>query len=98
MKKFVKLISLALCAVLCMSIVLSACYAIHNSDHTCIGEECRICQIVTAQKENLRAMRACFFSSIIPIVFVHLSSLPDSFVGKLKNKQTLVAYKVKLTA
>lgn len=96
MKKFIRPVCILLCILLCTSVLLSAGYAVH--EHTCIGEDCRICQDISLQKEIFRLALLSLFSSAFALSFVQLMCFVNSLGGKSKGAKSLVADKVKLTA
>ena len=98
MKKITKLLCVALCILLCASVLFSVGSAIYGHDHDCIGEDCQYCQAFSLQQELMRLVLLGCFSASFALVFVQLIMNVNSR-GDDKNRSiNLVANKVKLTA
>ena len=98
MKKFVKLLCVAICVLLCASVLFSVGSAIYGHDHECVGEDCQYCQAVSLQQELMRLVLLGCFSASFAIVFVQMIITVCSLGGKADKERSLVACKVKLTA
>ena len=98
MKKFVKLLCIALCVLLCASVLFSVGSAIYGHNHDCIGEDCQYCQVISLQQELMRLVLLGCFSASFALVFVQLIMNVNSRGDDKKHNINLVANKVKLTA
>ena len=98
MKKFVKLLCVAICVLLCASVLFSVGSAIYGHDHECVGEDCQYCQAFSLQQELMRLVLWGCFSASFAIVFVQMIITVSSLGGKADKERSLVACKVKLTA
>ena len=98
MKKFVKFLCIAICVLLCTSVLFSVGSAIYGHDHDCIGEDCQYCQAFSLQQELMRLVLLGCFSASFALVFVQLIANLNSRGGYEKQSTNLVANKVKLTA
>ena len=98
MKKFVKLLCIALCVLLCASVLFSVGSAIYGHNHDCIGEDCQYCQVISLQQELMRLVLLGCFSASFALVFVQLIMNVNSRGNDKKHNINLVANKVKLTA
>lgn len=98
MKKFVKLLCIALCVLLCASVLFSVGSAIYGHNHDCIGEDCQYCQVISLQQELMRLVLLGCFSASFALVFVQLIMNVNSRGEDKKHNINLVANKVKLTA
>ena len=98
MKKFVKLLCIALCVLLCASVLFSVGSAIYGHNHDCIGEDCQYCQVISLQQELMRLVILGCFSASFALVFVQLIMNVNSRGDDKKHNINLVANKVKLTA
>lgn len=98
MKKFVKLLCVAICILLCASVLFSVGSAVYGHDHDCIGEDCQYCQTVSLQQELMRLVLLGCFSASFALVFVQLIANSNSYCDAEKQSINLVAYKIKLTA
>lgn len=97
MKKYLKIFSLALCFLFCLSILLSADYVVRNSDHVCTGKDCHICQTSVSLKKLLNSVGMSCAGSMSVICFMRLSDAVNSLFSKAKKFTGLVEDKVKLT-
>ena len=98
MKKFVQLLCIALCVLLCASVLFSVGSAIYGHNHDCIGEDCQYCQVISLQQELMRLVLLGCFSASFALVFVQLIMNVNSRGDDKKHNINLVANKVKLTA
>ena len=98
MKKFTKLLCVAICVLLCASVLFSVGSAIYGHNHDCIGEDCQYCQVISLQQELMRIVLLGCFSSSFALVFVQLIMNVNSRGDDKKQSINLVANKVKLTA
>ena len=98
MKKFVKLLCIALCVLLCASVLFSVGSAIYGHNHDCIGEDCQYCQVISLQQELMRLVLLGCFSASFALVFVQLIMNVNSRGDDQKHNINLDANKVKLTA
>ena len=98
MKKFVKLICIALCLLLCTSLLFSAGSAVYGHSHDCIGEDCQYCQAFSLQQELMRLVLLGCLSASFALIFVQLLMNINSRGSDEKHSVNLVANKVKLTA
>lgn len=98
MKKFTKLLCVALCILLCANVLFSVGSAICGHNHDCIGEDCRYCQAVSLQQELMRLALLGCFSASFALIFVQLIVNVNSRGDDEKQNINLVANKVKLTA
>ena len=98
MKKFTKLVCVAICVLLCASVLFSVGSAIYGHDHDCIGEDCQYCQAFSLQQELMRLVLLGCFSASFALVFVQLVANLNSCSDEKKQSINLVANKVKLTA
>ena len=100
MKKFTKVLFVAICFLLCASVLFSVGSAIygHNHNHDCIGEDCLYCQVVSLQQELMRLVLLSYFSASFALIFVQLIMNINSRGDDEKQSINLVANKVKLTA
>ena len=98
MKKFVKLLCIALCVLLCASVLFSVGSAIYGHNHDCIGEDCQYCQVISLQQALMRLVLLGCFSASFALVFVQLIMNVNSRGDDKKHNINLVANKVKLTA
>ena len=98
MKKFAKLLCIALCVLLCASVLFSVSSAVYGHDHDCIGEDCQYCQAVLSQQELMRLVLLGCFSTSFALIFVQLLMNVNSRGVDEKQSINLVANKVKLTA
>lgn len=98
MKKFVKLLCIALCVLLCASVLFSVGSAIYGHNHDCIGEDCQYCQVISLQQELMRLVLLGCFSASFALVFVQLIMNVNSRGDDQKHNINLVSNKVKLTA
>lgn len=98
MKKLTKLLCIALCVLLCASVLFSAGSAVYGHNHDCIGEDCQYCQAVSLQQKLMRlALMGCFSASFA-LVFVQMLTAVSSLGGQVIKGRSLVTNKVKLTA
>jgi hypothetical protein len=98
MKKFTKVLCVAICVLLCASVLFSVGSAIYNHNHDCIGEDCLYCQVVSLQQELMRLVLLSYFSASFALIFVQLIMNINSRGDDEKQSINLVANKVKLTA
>ena len=98
MKKFAKLLCIALCVLLCASVLFSVGSAIYGHDHDCIGEDCQYCQAFSLQQELMRLVLLGCFSASFALIFVQLIMNVNLRGDDKKKSINLVANKVKLTA
>lgn len=98
MKKFTKLLCVALCLLLCASVLFSIGSAIYGHEHECIGEDCQYCQAFSLQQELMRLVLLGCFSASFALIFVQLIANVNSRGDDKKQSINLVANKVKLTA
>ena len=98
MKKFAKLLCIAICVLLCASVLFSVGFAIYGHDHDCIGEDCQYCQAFSLQQELMRLVLLGCFSASFALIFVQLIMNVNSRGDDKKQSINLVANKVKLTA
>ena len=98
MKKFTKVLFVAICVLLCASVLFSVCSAIYGHNHDCIGEDCQYCQAVSLQQELIRSVLLGCFSASFALIFVQLIVNVNSRGDDEKQNINLVANKVKLTA
>ena len=98
MKKFTRLVCVALCVLLCAGALFSVGFAVYGHGHDCIGEDCQYCQAVSLQQELMRLVLSGCFSASFALVFVQLFVNVNSCGDDEKQKVNLVACKVKLTA
>ena len=98
MKKFTKVLFVAICVLLCASVLFSASSAIYGHNHDCIGEDCLYCQVVSLQQELMRLVLLSYFSASFALIFVQLIMNINSRGDDEKQSINLVANKVKLTA
>ncbi len=98
MKKFTKLLCVALCLLLCASVLFSIGSAIYGHEHECIGEDCQYCQAFSLQQELIRLVLLGCFSASFALIFVQLIANVNSRGDDKKQSINLVANKVKLTA
>ena len=98
MKKFTKLLCVALCILLCANVLFSVGSAIYGHNHDCIGEDCLYCQAVSLQQELMRLVLLSYFSASFALIFVQLIMNINSHGDDKKQNINLVVNKVKLTA
>ena len=98
MKKFTKVLFVAICVLLCASVLFSVGSAIYDHNHDCIGEDCQYCQVVSLQQELMRLVLLSYFSASFALIFVQLIMNINSRGDDEKQSINLVANKVKLTA
>ena len=98
MKKFTKVLFVAICVLLCASVLFSVGSAIYNHNHDCIGEDCLYCQVVSLQQELMRLVLLSYFSASFALIFVQLIMNINSCGDDKKQSINLVVNKVKLTA
>ena len=98
MKKLAKLLCVAICVLLCASVLFSAGSAIYGHDHDCIGEDCQYCQAFSLQQELMRLVLLGCFSASFALIFVQLIMNVNARGDDKKQSINLVANKVKLTA
>ena len=98
MKKFAKLLCVAICVLLCASVLFSVGSAIYGHDHDCIGEDCQYCQAFSLQQELMRIVLLGCFSASFALIFVQLIMNVNARGDDKKQSINLVANKVKLTA
>ena len=98
MKKFTKVLFVAICVLVCASVLFSVGSAIYNHNHDCIGEDCLYCQVVSLQQELMRLVLLSYFSASFALIFVQLLMNINSRGDDEKQSINLVANKVKLTA
>lgn len=98
MKKFTKVLFVAICVLLCASVLFSVGSAIYGHNHDCIGEDCQYCQVISLQQEFMRLVLLGCFSASFALVFVQLIMNVNSRGDDKKHNINLVVNKVKLTA
>ena len=98
MKKFTKVLFVAICVLLCASVLFSVSSAIYSHNHDCIGEDCLYCQLVSLQQELMRLVLLSYFSASYALIFVQLIMNINSRGDDKKQNINLVVNKVKLTA
>ena len=98
MKKFTKVLFVAICILLCASVLFSVGSAIYGHNHDCIGEDCQYCQVISLQQELMRLVLLGCFSASFALIFVQLLINVNSRGDDEKQNINLVANKVKLTA
>ena len=98
MEKFSKLLCVAICVLLCASVLFSVGSAIFGHDHDCLGEDCQYCQAFSLQQELMRLVLLGCFSASFALVFVQLIANLNSRSDDKNQSINLVANKVKLTA
>ena len=98
MKKFTKVLFVAICVLLCASVLFSVGSAIYGHNHDCIGEDCLYCQVVSLQQELMRLVLLSYFSASFALIFVQFIMNINSRGDDEKQSINLVANKVKLTA
>ena len=98
MKKFTKVLFVAICVLLCASVLFSVGSAIYGHNHDCIGEDCQYCQVISLQQELMRLVLLGCFSASFALIFVQLLINVNSHGDDKKHNINLVANKVKLTA
>ena len=98
MKKFAKLLFVAICVLLCASVLFSVGSAIYGHNHDCIGEDCQYCQVFSLQQELMRLVLLGCFSASFALIFVQLLINVYSRGDDEKQNINLVANKVKLTS
>ena len=98
MKKFTRVLFVAICVLLCASVLFSVGSAIYNHNHDCIGEDCLYCQVVSLQQELMRLVLLSYFSTSFALIFVQQIVNINSRGDDEKQNINLVANKVKLTA
>ncbi len=92
-----KIFVLALCFLLCLTMVFAESFIITHYNHDCCGEDCPICREIAACTIYLHGAGFCliavagtlFLSCLILKVFI--------IVCCMRNSMTLVSLKVKLT-
>ena len=98
MEKFTKVLFVAICVLLCASVLFSVGSAIYGHNHDCIGDDCQYCQVISLQQELMRLVLLGCFSASFALVFVQLIANLNSRGDDKKQSISLVANKVKLTA
>ena len=98
MKKFTKLLCVAICVLLCASVLFSVGSAIYGHDHECVGEDCQYCQAFSLQQQLMRLILLGCFSASFALIFVQLIMNVNSRGDDKKQSINLVTNKVKLTA
>ena len=98
MKKFTKVLFVAICVLLCASVLFSVSSAVYGHDHDCIGEDCQYCQAFSLRQEFMKLILSGCFSASFALVFVQLIANLNSRGDDRKQKINLVANKVKLSA
>ena len=98
MKKFTKVLFVAICVLLCASVLFSVSSVIYGHNHDCIGEDCLYCQVVSLQQELMRLVLLSYFSASYALIFVQLIMNINSRGDDKKQNINLVVNKVKLTA
>jgi hypothetical protein len=98
MKKFTKVLFVAICVLLCASVLFSVGSAIYDHNHDCVGEDCQYCQVFSLQQELMRLVLLGCFSASFALIFVQLLINVNSRGDDEKQNINLVANKVKLTA
>ena len=98
MKRFIKLLCVAVCVFLCASILFSAGSVAFGHSHNCIGDGCQYCQAFSLQQELMRLVLTGCFSASFALIFVQLIVSFNSYTDDKKQSINLVDNKVKLTA
>lgn len=92
-----KVISIALCALLCLFVVLSFGLLVAESGHHCVGEDCQICLEIEACISiinHFAPVAAAAFFTALAGVFAWIAA---GFFAVNEVFDTLVMLKVKLT-
>lgn len=98
MKKYIKIFSLALCVLFCLSILLSAGYVVHSSNHVCMGKDCHICGTSTSLKKLLSSVSMYLSNGMLVLCLILMTVAANTSFGKAKRSVSLIEDKVKLTA
>ena len=98
MKKFTKVLFVAICVLLCASVLFSVSSAIYGHNHDCIGEDCLYCQVVSLQQELMRLVLFGCLSTVFAFIFIQLIVNCNLRGDGKKQNVNLVANRVKLTA
>lgn len=98
MKKFAKLLCVALCVLLCASVLFSAGFAAYGHNHDCMGEDCLYCQAFSLQQELMRLVLLGCLTVSVSLAFLRLVVNMCSHSDDKKQHISLVTDKVKLTA
>lgn len=98
MEKFTKVLFVAICVLLCASVLFSVGSAIYGHNHDCIGDDCQYCQVISLQQELMRLVLLGCFSASFALIFVQMLINVNSRGDDEKQNINLVANKVKLTA
>lgn len=97
MKQHLRIISRIICFVLIFSIVLSAAYIIHFTDHQCNGNDCEICYHIHTCVQALKepTIGASVLTGILVLRIV--SALIPLFSPNDCFSNTLIRMKVKFS-
>lgn len=91
-----KSVSIALCAVVLLTLLFSFCFIAVEAGHDCVGEDCNICLEINSCLITLRALGALILS-LMPLcaMLFSLSALFFAVINSFTIK-TPVTLKVKL--
>ena len=97
MKKDMRFLTFFLCLFIVLTMLLSASAISHNTDHTCVGEGCRVCLFVQNVIDALKlfSLAAVIYSFSLSCIYIFFRSI---MFGEGRERQlTPVVLKVKLS-
>ncbi len=98
MKRFIKLLFVTICLLLCTSVLVSADSVVFGHNHDCAGEDCKYCEAVSSYQEHLKLILFRCFCVSVSFIFLQTTVNLISCYDDKKQNISLVKNKVKLTA
>lgn len=97
MAKHIREISFVLVLAVCLLVLFSAVFITAEADHDCIGEDCRICAVITICKNTLKMQSAVAADAVVSAALAFASIAVCVCIYRSDDKNSLVSLKVKLS-
>lgn len=86
-----------LCVVFVLAMLVSSAFIIHEAGHSCIGEDCPVCQAITTSGQLLRLMGAAVLALALLLGILGASHAWTNTLGLFAPASgTLVSWKIRL--
>lgn len=97
MSKAKRIIIFIITLMLIATMVFSAAFIVHESDHHCTGNGCYICKLINDCIATLNILGYIICAFFISAIAVHYSTLFPFYIEGFLSQNTLINLKVKLS-
>ena len=92
-----RLAALVFAALFLITVITSLFVIAHEADHTCIGEDCAVCALVSVCQHTIRTLCSALIAAACAVGCFGFLRIADGFGSIQAHQKTPVSLKVKLS-